>query len=47
VLGIRLIHASPRAATTKGKIERFLCATRRFVASPAQVGGNSKGGSWV
>ncbi len=23
VLGVRLIHASPRAATTKGKIERF------------------------
>ncbi len=26
VLGVKLIHASPRAATTKGKIERF-CAT--------------------
>jgi len=24
VLGVKLIHASPRAATTKGKIERFL-----------------------
>ena len=24
VLGVRLVHASPRAATTKGKIERFL-----------------------
>ena len=35
VLGVKLIHASPRAATTKGKIERFLCATRRLVASPA------------
>jgi putative transposase len=47
VLGVKLVHASPRAATTKGKIERFLCATRRLVASPASVGGNSKGGSWV
>lgn len=35
VLGIKLVHAAPRAATTKGKIERFLCATRRLVASPA------------
>jgi putative transposase len=32
VLGIRLIHASPRAATTKGKIERFFRTTReRFL----------------
>lgn len=28
VLGIRLIHASPRAATTKGKIERFFRSVR-------------------
>lgn len=28
VLGIRLIHASPRAATTKGKIERFFKRVR-------------------
>jgi putative transposase len=28
VLGIRLIHASPRAATTKGKIERFFRTVR-------------------
>ncbi len=32
VLGIRLIHASPRAATTKGKIERFFRTVRdRFM----------------
>ena len=28
VLGIRLIHATPRAATTKGKIERFFRTVR-------------------
>ncbi len=28
VLGLRLIHASPRAATTKGKIERFFRTVR-------------------
>ena len=28
VLGIRLIHASPRAATTKGKLERFFRGVR-------------------
>jgi putative transposase len=28
VLGIRLIHAAPRAATTKGKIERFFRTVR-------------------
>jgi putative transposase len=28
VLGVRLIHASPRAATTKGKIERFFKTVR-------------------
>jgi putative transposase len=28
VLGIKLIHASPRAATTKGKIERFFRTVR-------------------
>ena len=42
VLGVKLVHASPRAATTKGKIERFLCATRRLVASPAQPGGTRR-----
>ena len=32
VLGVRLIHASPRAATTKGKIERFFRTVRdRFL----------------
>ena len=34
-LGVRLIHARPRSPQTKGKIERFLCATRRPVVSPA------------
>ena len=28
VLGVRLIHATPRAATTKGKIERFFRTVR-------------------
>ena len=28
VLGVKLIHASPRAATTKGKIERFFRTVR-------------------
>ena len=28
VLGVRLIHASPRAATTKGKLERFFRTVR-------------------
>lgn len=28
VLGVRLVHASPRAATTKGKIERFFRTVR-------------------
>jgi putative transposase len=28
VLGVRLVHASPRAATTKGKIERFFSTNR-------------------
>jgi putative transposase len=42
VLRIQLIHASPRAAATKGKIERFLCATRRLVASPVQPGGTRR-----
>jgi putative transposase len=28
VLGVKLIHASPRAATTKGKIERFFSTVR-------------------
>jgi putative transposase len=47
VLGIRLIHSRPGRPEGRGKIERALCATRRLVASPASVGGNSKGGSWV
>ncbi len=36
VLGVRLVHASPRAATTKGKIERFFGAVlyRRWRGRP-------------
>jgi transposase InsO family protein len=36
--GIVLRHGKPRSPTTTGKIERFLCATRRLVASPVQPG---------
>lgn len=48
VLGIRLIHAAPRAATTKGKIERFFRTVRdqflvelgsRAVADLAELNG--------
>jgi putative transposase len=36
VLGVRLIHASPRAATTKGKVERFFRTVRdRFLVEVA------------
>jgi putative transposase len=28
VLGVKLVHAAPRAATTKGKIERFFRTKR-------------------
>ena len=34
-LGIRLIHSRPGRPEGRGKIERFLCATRRPVAFPA------------
>ena len=33
-LGIRLIHSTPGRPHGRGKIERFLCATRRMVVSP-------------
>lgn len=33
-LDIRLIHSRPGQPAGRGKIERFLCATRRAVASP-------------
>jgi len=36
--GIRHLLTQPRSPTTTGKIERFQCATRRLVASPAQPG---------
>jgi putative transposase len=35
VLGIKLVHSRPGRPEGRGKIERWLCATRRFVASPA------------
>jgi putative transposase len=35
VLGIRLTHSQPGRPAGRGKIERFLCATRRPIASPA------------
>jgi putative transposase len=35
VLGVRLVHSRPGRPQGRGKIERFLCATRRLVASPA------------
>ena len=34
-LGIGLTHSTPGRPQGRGKIERFLCATRRLVASPA------------
>jgi len=38
VLGIRLIHASPRAAATKGKIERFCATTNTTGGAIVEVG---------
>ena len=38
VLGIAIAHSRPGQPASRGKIERFLCATRRPVASPAQLG---------
>jgi transposase InsO family protein len=34
-LGICLTHSAPGRPQGRGKIERFLCATRRVVVSPA------------
>ncbi len=34
-LGIKLVHSTPHRPQGRGKIERFLCATRRAAASPA------------
>jgi putative transposase len=39
VLGITLTHSKPGQPAGRGKIERFLCATRRPVVSPVQPGG--------
>jgi putative transposase len=33
-LGIKLVHSTPGRPQGRGKIERFLCATRRMVVSP-------------
>lgn len=41
-LGIRLVHSRPGQPAGRGKIERFLCATRRPVVSPAQPGGTRR-----
>jgi putative transposase len=41
-LGIRLIHSTPGRPQGRGKIERFLCATKRAVASPVQPGGTRR-----
>jgi putative transposase len=41
-LGIRLVHSAPGRPQGRGKIERFLCATRRTVVSPAQPGGTRR-----
>ena len=37
-LGIRLTHSAPYRPQGRGKIERFLCATRRTATSPVQPG---------
>ena len=42
VLGVRLVHSRPGRPEGRGKIERFLCATRRLVASPAEPGGTQR-----
>jgi putative transposase len=34
-LGIKMVHSAPGRPQGRGKVERFLCATRRMVVSPA------------
>jgi putative transposase len=41
-LGIKLTHSTPGRPQGRGKIERFLCATKRAVASPVQPGGTRR-----
>ena len=41
-LGVRLAHSTPGRPEGRGKIERFLCATRRAVVSPVQPGGTRR-----
>ena len=40
--GIRFTHSRPYHPQTCGKVERFQCATRRLVVSPAQPGGTRR-----
>ncbi len=42
VLGIRLVHSRPGKPQGRGKVERFLCATRRPVVFPTQSGGTRR-----
>jgi len=42
VLGIGIVHSRPGQPASRGKVERFLCATRRPVASPAEPGGTRR-----
>ncbi|MDE1675348.1 DDE-type integrase/transposase/recombinase [Nocardia gipuzkoensis] len=41
-LGVRLTHSTPGRPQGRGKIERFLCATRRMVVFPVQPGGTRR-----
>ncbi len=41
-LGIKITHSAPGRPEGRGKIERFLCATRRVVVSPVQPGGTRR-----
>jgi putative transposase len=42
VLGARLTHSTPGRPQGRGKIERFQCATKRAVVSPAEPGGTRR-----
>ncbi|MGV9386872.1 DDE-type integrase/transposase/recombinase [Nonomuraea sp. NPDC003707] len=41
-LGVKIIHSGPGQPEGRGKIERFLCATRRTVVSPDHPGGTRR-----
>ncbi|MGH9267230.1 MAG: DDE-type integrase/transposase/recombinase, partial [Acidimicrobiales bacterium] len=47
VLGIAIAHSRPGQPASRGKVERFLCATKAPCCIPGIAGRNSKGGSWV